>query len=366
MTVSRTALAPDVTRRDLDHAVANASATIAVGNGPTLVLVIGPDATGRPVEATGVIRDEDVLFVHAAPMRSEYQVLLERAVEQPGARSSIPSPHQLDRWSVDGIELSDENVALVRERAINGHDIEILRRRLRPGRPAPLAIGDVVRVEFDPPTYAALSDEADAEGVSIAAVTRRRFDAYLAVHAATPSASGGREHRATQMNPEALGDGISEDDVLWATEHALITTHNGNGPTLLFILGNDESGRMLEASAIVRHEDVLVVHADVARDEYLTLLDEVQIRDNRAASYGSSADGMRLTEEAVAELTAAAEKGHDVDFLLDRTRPGRPAPMTVGTVVRVALGRDQGEQLRHLAGTGGVSRADLLVQILRS
>ncbi len=183
MTVSRAALNAGVTRPDLDHAVTNALATIALGNGPTRILVIGPDASGRLIEATGVIRDEDVLFVHAAPMRVEYKVLLERAVEQPGAPSSIPDPGQLDLWSVDGIALTDSAIATVREKAMRGHDVDTLLRRLRSGRPAPLAIGDVFRVELDATTFAELADVADDQGVAVPEVIRQRLRAAMNDHA---------------------------------------------------------------------------------------------------------------------------------------------------------------------------------------
>lgn len=181
MTVSRAALKAGVARPDLDHAMTNALATIALGNGPTRILVIGPDANGRLIEATGVIRDEDVLFVYAAPMRAEYEVLLERAVEQPGAPSSIPDPGQLDLWSVDGIALTDTAIAAVRDKALRGHDVDVLLRRLRPGPPAPLAIGDVFRIEFDVATFAELSDVADDQGIAVPEVIRRRLRARVNV-----------------------------------------------------------------------------------------------------------------------------------------------------------------------------------------
>lgn len=167
-----------------------------------------------------------------------------------------------------------------------------------------------------------------------------------------------------QIHPEALAAGITHQGVLRATEQALLTTHNGNGPTLLFILGRDDQGRMLEVSAIVRHEDILVVHADEAREVYLALLELLSQRDPTSATYGHAADGVRLTDHVVESLATAAAKGHDVEFLLDRTRPGRPAPMTFGTVVRVALDRELSAAVRDLAGTTGVSLADLIDKAL--
>lgn len=175
MTLTPSALQQGVTRDDLDHAMSHALATIALGNGPTRILVIGPDPDGRPIEATGVIRGEDVLFVHAARMREAYLPLLERAAKQQGAATAIPDPADLDHWSVDGIALTDDALAAVREQALGGHDMGVLLRRLRPGRPAPLAVGTVFRVELDPETFTVLSDTADEQGIALAEVIRQRL-----------------------------------------------------------------------------------------------------------------------------------------------------------------------------------------------
>ena len=179
MGISPAALTDGVSRSQLDHAVAHAAATIAVGNGPTMILVIGPDDSGQLIEAAGVIRNEDVLYVHAAQMRAAYQPLLDAAVAQPGAATAIPDGNDPNGSSVDGLALSEATVNELREQAERGHDPDVLRLRLRTGRPAPLAIGDVLRLELDPATYAVCAARADADGVALPEFIRRTLRATL-------------------------------------------------------------------------------------------------------------------------------------------------------------------------------------------
>lgn len=177
------ALTRGVSREQIDQAVEHAAATVAIGNGPTMVLIIGPDDAGHMVEAAGVIRDEDVLFVHAAPMRPAYQRLLDAALAQPGAgHNGIPEGESGNGWSVDGLALTDDLVADLKARAEKGHDTDVLRIRLRTGRPAPLAIGDVIRLDLGAPVYTACAVQADAQGVSIPELIRHTLRARL--HAA--------------------------------------------------------------------------------------------------------------------------------------------------------------------------------------
>ncbi|MCW2525494.1 MAG: hypothetical protein JWM76_354 [Pseudonocardiales bacterium] len=174
------ALTRGVNREQIDQAVEHAAATIAIGNGPTMVLIIGPDDAGQMVEAAGVIRDEDVFFVHAAPMRPAYQPLLDAALAQPGAGSNgIPEGETDNGWSVDGLALTDELVADLKARAEKGHDTDVLRIRLRTGRPAPLAVGDVIRLDLPAPVYAACAEQADAHGLAIPELIRNTLRARL-------------------------------------------------------------------------------------------------------------------------------------------------------------------------------------------
>jgi hypothetical protein len=162
------------------------------------------------------------------------------------------------------------------------------------------------------------------------------------------------------IHPDALAPGVTETAVFHATEHAILTTHNGNGPTLLFILGPDDEEQLLEISAVVRHEDILVVHADRARDEYLGLLEALAPIDPGPAPFGHAADGVALGEGVIERLATAAVTGYDVDYLLDRTRPGRPAPMTFGTVVRVGLDPTLSAAIRALASATSSSPTDVI------
>lgn len=168
------------------------------------------------------------------------------------------------------------------------------------------------------------------------------------------------------IHDDALASHLSPSAVCHAIEHAILTTHNGNGPTLLFILGPDEDGRLVEVSAIVRHEDILVIHADRAREEYLGLVDVLEPTDTEPAPFGHAADGIALTEEVVAHLAVAAIDGYDVGYLLDRTRPGRPAPMTFGTVVRVGLDPALSATTAAVAAATGSSPADVIDAAIRT
>lgn len=169
------ALTDGLTRRQIEHGVEHAAATIAIGNGPTLILILGYDADRMLIEATGIIRDEDVLFVHAAPARPEYDTLLEIAEGLPGAGVvGPPTGNEVGHgWSVDGLALTDTLLAELIERAGRGHDLETLKIRIRPGRPAPLSIGDVVRVELEPSLFDACAARADLDKVPVHEVIRR-------------------------------------------------------------------------------------------------------------------------------------------------------------------------------------------------
>ncbi|MCS5735560.1 hypothetical protein [Herbiconiux daphne] len=143
------------------------------------------------------------------------------------------------------------------------------------------------------------------------------------------------------IHPAAL-DGRSRADIFSAVENARLTTHIGNAPTQIFIVGPDTTGVDLEMTAVVRHEDVFVLHAAPARPATRALLAEVVPPDPQTPAgtlpdYGTAADDYELTSAVIDRLSGEAEAGYDVDYLLTRTRPGRPAPMTVGAVVRVGL-----------------------------
>jgi hypothetical protein len=167
------------------------------------------------------------------------------------------------------------------------------------------------------------------------------------------------------IHPDAMASGLSRDGVYLATQHALLTTHIGNGPTQIFMIGQDDTGRLLEVSAVVRHEDILVVHTDEARPEYLPLLDGLPDRPQDAAGYGRGADGVVLTQDLVHTLFDTADAGYDVEFLSNRTRPGRPAPITVGTVVRLGLDSTLRQAVQQAAAAQDVSEEAYIEELLK-
>jgi hypothetical protein len=175
------------------------------------------------------------------------------------------------------------------------------------------------------------------------------------------------------IHPPVLTGDISRHDIYAAIDQAFVTTHIGNEPTQLLILGKDETGRVLEITVVVKNEDVLVLFAADARPEYLALVDELNlvpewsnITTSRepASKYGKSTDGLELTDSLINELYATAERGYDIERLSTRTRPGRPAPLTVGGVVRVGLDPKLYDAAREQAHDYGIAVSDLLEQVL--
>jgi hypothetical protein len=175
------ALTHGLSREQIELAVENAETTVAIDNLPTRILILAFGDDGQLLEATGVIRDEDVLFVHAGPARAGYKALLDTTGAPPSIHQRPAAPETTDtqRYSVDGVELTDGLIADLAERAQTGHDIDTLKIRLRPGRPAPLSVGDVIRVELTPALYSACASRADDEGVPVHDVMRRALRRHL-------------------------------------------------------------------------------------------------------------------------------------------------------------------------------------------
>ena len=144
-----------------------------------------------------------------------------------------------------------------------------------------------------------------------------------------------------EIHPLALTRNINEDTLRDSFDRGLVSAHAGNGPTRVFILGGEINEAPLEISCVIKNEDVLVYHAAAMRPQYrvlLAALDPGQRQDiDEPPPYGLSADEIPLTEGLIQELYEAAEQGHDAEWLGVRTRPGRPAPMSVGKKALVGL-----------------------------
>jgi hypothetical protein len=70
------ALKHGVSPEAITHAVDHALTTSDAGEEPLRVLVIGPDLAGNLLEIIAIIRDQDLLVIHAMPMRPKYRHLL--------------------------------------------------------------------------------------------------------------------------------------------------------------------------------------------------------------------------------------------------------------------------------------------------
>lgn len=170
-----------------------------------------------------------------------------------------------------------------------------------------------------------------------------------------------------EIHPTVTDHELTPDDVYTAVRGALITTHIGNGPTRLLIVGATPSGRLLELTAVVKHEDVLVVHAADARPDHLGLVDEAgaSAPDSSPSAWGRSADNQVLTDEVLKSVFEEAEAGHDVARLATRVRPGRPAPLTVGTTIRLGLDPELRRSLTSFCAAGGHGASDVIIRSLQ-
>lgn len=168
------------------------------------------------------------------------------------------------------------------------------------------------------------------------------------------------------IHPAATATGLTREGIYRATQQARLTTHIGNGPTQIFMIGEDDTGRLLEITAVVRHEDILVVHAAPARPDYLPMLAGLPDRPEDADGYGRAADGLVLTHDLIHTLFDTADTGYDVDFLRNRTRPGRPAPMTVGTTVRLGLDPAMRQTVDNTAAEHDMTSAAWVEDTLRN
>lgn len=166
-----------VSTDDLRHAFEHGSASAHAGNGPTQVLVLGADTAGSFLEITCVILDEDVLVYHAAPMRPEYQAILDLfPSKDANDEAAMSGTYGL---SADDLILTDAVINQLFQTADEGHDVSWLKVRTRPGRPAPLAMGPAVRVGLASDLHQLLSDRAKTEGIPIDEAARQSLRQLL-------------------------------------------------------------------------------------------------------------------------------------------------------------------------------------------
>ena len=82
-------------------------------------------------------------------------------------------------------------------------------------------------------------------------------------------------------------------------------------------------------------------------------------------AYGESVDGLALTDALITRLFHEAEKGHDLERLKLRVRPGRPAPLPIGTPIEVEFSAELLDRASRVADTRGVSLNEFIRQVLR-
>lgn len=175
------ALTRGVSRAQIEYIVDHAEATLALGNGPTMILILGTTEHGERIELTGVMRDEDVLWVHARPAIDDYAPLFALAHDQAAAMPQLDDEADGGAYgvSVDAMALTEPLIDELIVAARDGHDIDTLRLRLRPGRPAPLSVGVQVRVTLSPALSVASSERADADGIALPELARRALRHHL-------------------------------------------------------------------------------------------------------------------------------------------------------------------------------------------
>ena len=84
------------------------------------------------------------------------------------------------------------------------------------------------------------------------------------------------------------------------------------------------------------------------------------------SSHGTQRDGTPITDTAVEALADEAEQGYDVDRLLQRRQPGRPAMgSTAASVESVRLDPELKRDLLLRAAQEHVSVSELIRQALR-
>ncbi|MGL5929857.1 MAG: hypothetical protein ACRCY8_13060 [Dermatophilaceae bacterium] len=84
-----------------------------------------------------------------------------------------------------------------------------------------------------------------------------------------------------EIHPAARKHGVPEDHIRHAVEHAVVHSPGGEDPPRILVLGPDQAGNLLEVVAIVRGEDLLVIHAMAMRGKYRSLISKAPTHRRR-------------------------------------------------------------------------------------
>ena len=75
-----------------------------------------------------------------------------------------------------------------------------------------------------------------------------------------------------EVHESARRHGITDEDILHAVDHALVTEDAGEDPDRYLVIGPDRSGVLLEVVVLVTDERQLVIHAMPMRPKFRRLL----------------------------------------------------------------------------------------------
>ena len=148
-----------------------------------------------------------------------------------------------------------------------------------------------------------------------------------------------------------------------ALENALLIEEIGEDPVRWLILGPDRAGNLLELVVLDRPQGPAFIHAMTMRARYRRLLEGWTM--TMATDHGSTADGSAISDVDVEELADEAERGYDVEELLQRRR-GRPLMgSSAASVESVRLDPELKRDLLLRAAKEGTSVSDLIRAAVR-
>jgi hypothetical protein len=120
----------------------------------------------------------------------------------------------------------------------------------------------------------------------------------------------------------ALRHGVDPEDIQHALAHALAVDEVGDDPLRYLVLGPDRAGNLLELAVLDRPNGPAVIHAISIRpntDVYC-----LEGGDHDMTTKGN-ANADSLSDTRLEALADEAERGYDVNAILQRRRGGSPA-----------------------------------------